>query len=139
DIYVDSADGIAIMKNDEGKIILRAILWTLRNVKGDEQKFMDRIYSGNTAYETKIKSWAIQNGYAYLDSQTHSKKYAMLPNGSKLQLADWFVQTKKSHYETFPYLDTLSTFVGGMLFCRQQPVLELKATGGGYSTLYGDR
>ncbi|MGL5714137.1 MAG: hypothetical protein ACRCX2_14045, partial [Paraclostridium sp.] len=46
DIYVDSADGIAIMKNDEGKIILRAILWTLRNVKGDEQKFMDRIYSG---------------------------------------------------------------------------------------------
>ncbi|MEG0151597.1 MAG: hypothetical protein RR744_00260 [Cellulosilyticaceae bacterium] len=139
DIYVDNCDGIAVIRGGDNKIILRAILWTIKHPNGKVKKFMDRIYSGNTAYETKMKAWAIQNDYAYLKSQSHSETRMMLPDGKQEHFKDWFIECNKFEYRKYPYLDTFSTFAGGRLFYRNQPVFELKSTGGGNSCLCGER
>lgn len=139
DIYVENCDGIAIIRDGNGKIVLRAILWTIHKADGTTMKFMDRIYSGNTAFETKMKAWAIQNNYAYLDSQSHSMTRMTMPDSKKVSLKHWFVKCKKPDYERYPYLDTFSTMVGGFLFYRNQPALELKSTSGGSSCMCGDR
>ena len=90
-----------IMKNDDGGLIGRALLWEL-----DGQKVMDRIYTINDEdYQYYFMKWADDNGYIYKKKQNWSNTLQFVSKGKdveskiEIQLKDW-------DYNYYPYLDT---------------------------------
>lgn len=135
DIYVENASAV-VMRNSNGKIIARALLWDLNDGEGCTQKMMDRIYTSDTKYELYMKSWAMKKDYLFLTKQTYRSRYATSDatnsGDGDIYLGNYYIQLESSYYMDYPYLDTFRY----MLFDRLYAVTELKeldSTSGSHS------
>jgi hypothetical protein len=111
DIYVSNPDVCQLVilksKDDDSKIIGRALLWTLI----DGKKFMDRIYTMRDSDVQIFRDYAKENGWfaKYHNNSTDSGS-VITPTGSQENLGKLTVNIRKGMYDGYPYLDTLKYF-----------------------------
>ena len=105
DVYVNNTD-MLIAKNNNGKIIGRAILWRQVDINGEDSiKLMDRIY-GNDSTVQAFKDWAKNNGYYHKAYQTYSDNLSIIsPNCNKREVT-MSVDIVGGPYTFMPYMDT---------------------------------
>ena len=103
---------IAYMKDDDGYIIARALLW---NDVTDEKtktkyKVMDRIYFINSEVLSIMQCWAIKNGYLYKREQALDVLDFVTPEGEDVYLPNLSVpfEAKAGMYKEVPYIDTFA-------------------------------
>ena len=96
---------VVIKDEDNGIIRGRALLWTLSNGK----KFMDRIYTAKDNDMYLLRSYAKEQGWAYLvDNIIHH------PDGTSIdKYEDKTIEVRLTNYvhDHYPYFDTLSLMV----------------------------
>lgn len=130
DIYVDNIDVVSLLvANDcNGKILGRAILWTMN----DGKKAMDTIYAHESLTNSFIQ-WANDNNYFYKSRQSchHNDFDRHLTDGC---ICSPCVILKHYDYSEYPYMDTLSILEGNKLQCEADgnEYRILKSTDGSY-------
>ncbi|MGL5803181.1 MAG: hypothetical protein ACRCX7_11405 [Cetobacterium sp.] len=128
-IYEDNCKAV-IVKDDSGKIILRALLWTLHSDTSRKKiEFLDRIYSKNDSMVPMLLNWAMKQGFYTLSSQTHSERKMVSPKGEKVEFGDYHARLKSANYSNHPYIDTLYLLVGNRAYASGS-VLSAHSTGG---------
>jgi len=133
-LYVDSSK-CAIVKDSDGKIILRSIIWELINKKtGKKIKFLDRVYSSSTSMEVLFISWAKSNNYYSLASNTYSSNEFISPKGIQESITDYYAVTKKAYYKRYPFLDTMRNHAGKTLTCSDG-VIQCQSTSGRFDKI----
>ena len=102
EIYSDNnIVSMLIMKNDDGGLLGRALLWEV----GD-QKIMDRIYTINDEdYQYYFMKWADNNGFIYKKRQNWANTLQFVSNGKDIE-SEIEIQLGKWDYSYYPYLDT---------------------------------
>ena len=124
DLYADNPDVCKMLilksREDESKIIGRAILWTDAaiysnigyQIKYEKQgKLMDRIYTNEESLINVFKNWANDNGYYYKESQSNDESFTAIYDGREDEMAKYFVvELGSDHYSEWPYMDTLKYF-----------------------------
>lgn len=117
-IYEENAK-VAIVRNSDGKITMRAFLWELKcDGKSKKITFLDRIYSNNDSQVSLMKAWALSKGYYTLPNQSHSSSVFTSPKGVQVNIGNYYVPLKRADYESFPYIDTMYVLVGKRLYSR---------------------
>ena len=117
DMYVHNPEifSMLILKDDQGQLRGRAILWNLE--KPETRIYMDRVYSVNDFDIEIFKNYAKDNGWLYRTTQAFGWFNNIFDPITKTS-HKWDellleVTLKKSpidHYKYFPYLDTLSVY-----------------------------
>ena len=116
EIYEDNAE-IAVVRDSDGKIVLRAVMWELYSDSAKKKvKIMDRIYSKNDSMIPMLQGWAIKNGYHTVGTQSHSQREMVDMKGASKPIGDFHVKLKKSNYEKLPYIDTFFYIVGNKAY-----------------------
>ena len=121
DIYVKNPDRVSLLifKNDDDKILGRALLWKL----DDNTLYMDRIYTVSDSYNYTFEEWGTQNGYELNRSYQDEFTVTIEPND----------------YEPYPYMDTLQYYnIESGILSSESGLLDgdyicLTETDGGYS------
>ena len=114
EMYLKNSDKVSmlILKDDEGKLRGRSIVWTLDLPEG--RTYMDRIYTVNDFDVELFKDYARRNGWLHKERQTFGWNNTIVdtqnnnlykPKDLRLQVA---LTNKKIKY--YPYLDTLSVY-----------------------------
>lgn len=100
---------LVIIKNDDNKLLARALLWELNSCIDLSTKmdvpikfYMDRIYYTNDYEKDIMKRFAAKNGWAIYDQQ-----YTTLFKNKYLNL-EMTVKVNQIRYKSFPYMDTFS-------------------------------
>jgi hypothetical protein len=98
----------------DDKIQGRAILWTLHDNRlvPEVKRFMDRVYTNNSADESIFISFAIKNGFYYKQRQSNDENMNLMFNGEVVE-KDAIVSVKLKRggrYDHFPYMDTLKYY-----------------------------
>lgn len=94
-----------IMKNDDGGLLGRALLWEVGG-----QKIMDRIYTINDEdYQYYFMKWADNNGFIYKKRQNWANTLQFVSNGENIE-SEIEIQLENSDYSYYPYLDTFKWF-----------------------------
>lgn len=111
DIYVSNPDVCQLVilksKDDDSKIIGRALLWTL----SDGRKFLDRIYAMRDSDVQVFRDYAKENGwFAKYHNNSTDSGLSITPNGSQENIVKLLVEIRKNFYNSYPYLDTLKHF-----------------------------
>jgi hypothetical protein len=103
DLYVDNnVASMLLIKNPDGKLIGRAILWDF-----DGNKVMDRIYTvQDDEYQHFFKKWAKDNGYLFKTKQNWNNTIKFDSKTSENVDYEFGIQLKKWRYSYYPYLDT---------------------------------
>lgn len=119
DIYVQNPEQVNLIvlmdENIEDKISGRAILWK-GDIKGDDSKegvkFMDRIYTINSADETLFQEFAIKNGFYYKQRQDNDEDMIIMFNNEEIGGDNIFEVSlsEKGKYKYWPYMDTLKFY-----------------------------
>lgn len=114
---------LALFDTDTGLIMARALLWT---VEGDSRfdTLMDRIYFTDISEVSKLRKYAVDNGYAYKTNDTHGEAKVITINEKSeyisvhVNLVNNGDPKVRYRFEKFPYLDTFSRydFVNGILY-----------------------
>lgn len=106
DLYSDNkVISMLIMKNEDGGLIGRALLWEV-----DGQKIMDRIYTINDEdYQYYFMKWADNNGFSYKKRQNWANTLQFVSNGKDIE-SEIEIQLENSDYSYYPYLDTFKWF-----------------------------
>lgn len=116
EVYKDNAK-CAIVRNDDGEIILRAMIWELKSkTKRKKVQLLDRIYSSDDSLVPLLKNWAIKNGMYTLQKQAHSQTEMVSPRGEIIPIGDYHVKLVKSNYENYPYIDTMCIKIEDRLY-----------------------
>lgn len=135
DIYVKNPEVCQLIilkaKEDESKIIGRALLWT--DAQG--RKIMDRVYVINSADETLFKEFAIEKGFNYKKHQTYNDMTLMF-NGNELSYDESKaeIKLKWNAMRYYPYMDSFKYYdTAGYLYNDQSKGYdyELTDTSGG--------
>ena len=108
DIYTINTDivSMAIMLNEDGYLLGRAILWEF-----DGNKIMDRIYThDDEKLQHYFKKWATKNGYLYKSEQNWYNTLNFEKMGSKKVELKLEVKVN-TNLDYLPYMDTFK-FVG---------------------------
>lgn len=105
DLYVDNQmiSMLLMVSNDNGedKILARALLWNL-----DDVKIMDRIYTiKDDVYYHLMSKWANDNGYYHKTFQNWQNTLSFT-NGQKSCEIQISINLTKWDYSVYPYLDT---------------------------------
>ncbi|MGL5715389.1 MAG: hypothetical protein ACRCX2_20390 [Paraclostridium sp.] len=133
-IYEDNAK-VAVVKDDNGKIILRAIIWQLYSDSSRKRiTFMDRIYSSNDSMIPMLLNWAMKQGWYTLKSQTHSERNMVSPKGQLVPFDDFHAKLKEHSYENYPYVDTLYLICGNKAYASGH-IGSAHSTSGGTSKI----
>lgn len=111
---------IAYLKNSDGKLIGRALLWEEVWKRGNKIKLMDRIYYTNSFVKAAFKRWAKENGYYYKTRQTAEDEMLITsPNGEVLGKKVLYLKDVKKHLamcEALPFLDTFCCYKNDRLW-----------------------
>lgn len=113
DIYVKNPNKCQLIilksKEDDNKIIGRAILWT----DAKDRKIMDRVYIINSADETLFKEFAIEKGFYYKKYQSYNDQTLMFGQDelkkdewSSTIVLDWNNMKYYPYMDSFKYYDT---------------------------------
>lgn len=121
-IYAENAKCV-IMKDEKGKIMIRAMLWDdcIYDSTTDEKldiKLIDRVYTANDNLLTIFLMWAKSNGYHTLQNQTYSEVRYVGPETSLAKEMPIYVKLKRnvSEYKNTPYIDTFHIGLGDRLY-----------------------
>jgi hypothetical protein len=109
DIYQDNEHcKILVMKDQDGGIVARALLWQNVNVHRRVRtiNIMDRVYTLRNAYEPLMIKWAKDNGYHYKKQQTYSSAILINPTTGKEMRGQVRIPVEWNDYEHLPYIDT---------------------------------
>ena len=87
-IYINNGVEMLILKNEQGKLIGRALLW-----ETNEGKYMDRVY-GKDHIQILFKKWATDNGY-----DLRFDLYSKVTKSVKVNLQDKFL-----YMDTFKFM-----------------------------------
>lgn len=96
----NSAVKLLVLKNDEGKLLARALLWKLTESSENAEWFMDRVYYAHPSQEEVFFKWAIENRVLYY------KNGLNLRMNKKVDICSMMIQLEKWDYNAYPYLDT---------------------------------
>lgn len=118
DIYVDNAR-VAVIRDNAGKILSRAICWTIEDNDGCEYDFMDRMYYSHDIFLVKMKAWARQNGYAILGENIYNTDEIEIEK-EMYPITDFRIhlEVPSSEYETCPFIDSFPIGIGSYLYPR---------------------
>lgn len=109
DLYTENPHHVSllILKSESGKLIGRALLWTLENIPGaNSGYFMDRVYCSTEFDEKIFTKYAMDNGYYYRNNSNNNNiKYYF--NGEEMSRLPLAVELHNYQFEYYPYLDTL--------------------------------
>jgi hypothetical protein len=111
DIYVKNIEICKLIilkaKEDETKIIGRALLWT----DTQDRKIMDRIYVINSADETLFKEFAIEKGFHYKKYQSYSDQTLMF-NQNELDKneSSSTIELNWNNMRYYPYMDSFKYY-----------------------------
>ena len=104
-----------ILKDDRGKLKGRAIIWDLMKPEG--RKFLDRIYTVNDHDVESFKNYAKEQGWLYRYQQCFGWFNKIVdPTINKIidqrdiLLEAHLDKIPETHYNYYPYLDTLSIY-----------------------------
>lgn len=107
DIYVENPKvcKLLILKSpeDQGKIIGRALIWTLKS----GETFMDRIYYSYESDVNLFKEYAQKKGWCYKRNQNSSELETIEFSPDKRIGEYLVVELEKSYFDYYPYMDTL--------------------------------
>ena len=111
DIYEDCEHcKILVMKDDDGRIVARALLWQNVNVHRRVRtiNIMDRVYTLRNAYEPLMIQWAKDNGYHYKKQQSYNSAVLINPTTGKEMRGQVRIPIEwpEDGYEKLPYIDT---------------------------------
>lgn len=109
DVYTQNQDKVSllIMVNSDDKILGRAILWNLPDIK-----VMDRIYTiDDNDLTFYFKKWAQDNGYFYKKEQKwNNTLYFVNPDGNMVYLELSVKIDNINKFENYPYFDTFKFY-----------------------------
>ncbi len=109
DIYTENSDKVSllIMVNPSDKILGRALLWNLPDIK-----LMDRIYTiDDNDLTLYFKKWAQDNGFFYKKEQKwNNTLFFIRPDGKSVQLELSVEIDNIRNFERFPYFDTFKFY-----------------------------
>lgn len=149
DIYTMNPENISllVLKNTEGKLIGRALLWKLDNKVSDCTYFMDRVYC-HTDYDVKIfEKYATDNNFMYRNSGgnnniTYFINGVSINQPTKLpsMKPELFVTLINCDFDNYPYLDTICFLdrQSSILSNVNQHDMELRDTEGRWTEFYDD-
>jgi hypothetical protein len=112
DIYTKNPESckMAIMINQNGKLVSRAILWKVDLISGDTYSnlpesfwFMDRVYSVENWMDKSMYDWATKKGYVCKRGNWGNRNIVFNGVGGR---CDMEIDVKKIGYKGFPYMDT---------------------------------
>ncbi len=109
DIYQDNEHcKILVMKDQNGGIVARAILWQNVNIHRRVKtiNIMDRIYTLRNAYEPIMIKWAKDNGYHYKRQQSYNSAVLINPDTGKESRGQVRIPIEWQDYDKLPYIDT---------------------------------
>ena len=113
-IYEDNAK-MLIRRNEDNKIVVRAILWELTNINdGSKINMLDRIYVANHREIQKVLAYAEKMNWAHLINQTYGEIIAKYM-GKSIKLENYRVDLNKSQYSFYPFLDTFRYLINDTL------------------------
>ena len=118
DIYRDNAR-IAVVRNDKGLIIARAMFWEIEDMDGTTYNFMDRVYYSHDLLLIKMKSWARKNGYALLEENTYNSRGIEI--NKKIYPISSFrivLESDICDYYQYPFIDSFPVAIGRCLYPR---------------------
>lgn len=134
-IYMENPDVCKLLilksKEDNTKIVGRALLWTLTG----GEKYLDRIYTIHDSDIQLFRDYAKENGWYvkyFNNSSASSDVFDILGNQKSIKIK---VNIKSGEYEAYPYLDTLKYFnpySGTLSINRDSDDYILESTGGDY-------
>jgi hypothetical protein len=106
-IYMENPDVCNLLilksKEDNTKIIGRALLWTLIN----GEKYLDRIYTVGDSDVQLFKDYAKENDwYVKYYNGSNADSYVINPKTGEKDTLETKVKIKKGEYDGYPYLDT---------------------------------
>lgn len=109
DIYQDNEHcKILVMKDQDGGIVARALLWQNVNVHRRVRtiNIMDRVYTLRNAYEPLMIKWARDNGYHYKKQQSYNSATLINPTTGKEMRGQVRIPIEWDDYQKLPYIDT---------------------------------
>ena len=142
DIYTKNPETVrmAYLKNAEGKIAARALLWRAEGLAPgmpEELWFMDRVYAADEWMTTEMQKWADQEGWARRKTNIGGR----VVMGGKEFRPEMRAKVRKIAYRAFPYMDTFSFYATKLGYLYSYSVEEeglgLQATHGNYGTATG--
>lgn len=136
-----------ILKDDEGKIKGRAILWHLDNI---DRIYMDRIYYVNDFDVELFKDYAREQGWLHKQRQTYGFSNSIVDtrNGRVYSWKEMYMEVRLNNttFSKYPYLDTLSVYnpESGILcnngkLLTDKPYINLIDYQGHYQVNYDER
>ncbi len=135
DLYTQNSDKIsAAVAYLDGKIVARALLWTIRQ-DAKRVRILDRVYYGSLAHETSILKWAKTN----VDLIRGDSVQFYEPghkNAMKYRIFNFRLNEFK--FMRYPYLDTFQflNLNNGVMSNRHSDIsVELTSTSGAYILL----
>lgn len=135
DLYVKNDDVVSMLvMESDGKILGRALLWTLR----DGNIFMDRVYTITDSDAVIFENYAIKKGYYYRNNSGNSDVKIYF-NGKK-STKKLIVDLDNFKFKKYPYLDTLCYLNDEEGFLTNSDMEDyqkiLRDTDGGYSSTH---
>ncbi len=134
DLYVNNPDAInmIVMKDHDGGIIGRALLWNYGN-----KKLMDRIY-GNDAIIKTFQVYAETNGFFFKSKQSNDSGFDRPSNLGNIE-----IPVSMENLQYYPYLDTLMYYnLKKKVITNNQPsgvsYYKLRNTNGGVDSHYNE-
>lgn len=107
DIYVDNPEVCKMLilksKDDETKILARALVWTLSK---PEVTFMDRVYYSDASEYEVFKKYAHDKGWYYKSHNSSTEHFILLGKDDTINEI-CKVSIKPHNYESYPYMDSL--------------------------------
>lgn len=126
-IYKDNAE-MVVLRDEEGLISCRAILWTAKSPTGKKVKVLDRVYYTEDQQLDLMNNWADKHNIYHLEHNSYNNENIVLKD-KKVNLAGYYVELKEDKYTKYPYLDTFYKMIGKRLY-RFFSTRELKHTDG---------
>lgn len=115
-IYVQNPEvcRLLILKDDEGLLLGRAVVWKVDSIKITEgsietkfEYFLDRVYVTKDSNMHKFHEYANKEGWAHKTENNYRSHKLITFNNVKLR-AEMTVKINTGEYDAYPYMDTFA-------------------------------
>lgn len=118
DIYTKNPDvcRMLIIKDDNNKLLGRAIVWKLDKPIDGCEYFMDRVYTVEDHQRNAFRDYAITNNWCYRASNNFD--YGVFVKYNEVQKQELKVSIKSTKHKKYPFMDTFKGLDRGVLSSR---------------------
>jgi hypothetical protein len=114
DLYTKNKCCSLVILEESGKIKSRALLWNAI-IDGKEKTFLDRIYSLEQKYDSKLKSWALNNDYLVTINNKSDGYINKFEDKNALIYREAKIYLENFDLSKYPYVDTLTYQYNNMI------------------------